>query len=171
MISHARLRRLQGFAAVVAPCAAGAVRAAGPEILTQVPSDAYGVVVIGNVRTFANKITSAAGTLHVADSLPPDLISSAMRTIGITSGSTRTVRRRGAAKPAPGSDHPAADYFNSTPPFVLLVPSTNAIRMLERFSPTDPDKDGISTITSPDNPDQKGFAAIVDKKWAARGQA
>ncbi len=146
-----------------------AAQAAVPEVLNQVPSDAYGVIVVGNPRTFANKISNAATRLKAP--LPVDVLGTVTRSIGITSG----FDANGSAalvllKPAPGSLHDGSAYFDGLPPAVLLIPSSNPSLMLEKFNPEAADKDGISAVTLPEDPEEKGFSAVVDKKWVALAQ-
>ena len=154
-------------AALLASAVLSAARAAEPEVLQQVPGDAYGVVVVGNVKVLANKVSNAATRLQV--SVPPDLIGTLTRSVGITqgfdaNGSLALVLLKPAAEKAGQS------YFAEVPPLVVLVPTTNASLLLEKFNPTPPDKDGISQIALPDNPEDKGFVAVVEKKWVALAQ-
>ena len=62
-------------AALLASAVVSAVRAAEPAVLSLVPGDAYGVVVINNVRTVANKVSNAATRLNLP--VPPDLVGAA----------------------------------------------------------------------------------------------
>ena len=169
MLQCSMVRRSRWLAAVLLALAAvSAARAAEPEILQQIPGDAYAVVVVGSARTFANKISNAATRLQMA--LPPDLLGSMTRSVGITAGfdangSVALVLLK------PGADRAGAAYFTGLPPAVLMLPTTNATLLLEKFNPTAPDKDGISEVTLLDNPADKGFVAVVDKKWIAVAQS
>ncbi len=159
------LRRSGVVAAILAMAIAGIARAAEPDVLKQIPGDAYGVIVLNNVRALGTKIANAGTRLDLP--VPPDPIGYLTRSIGIEEG----FDPNGSAalvmlKPAP--ENASQPYFAAdVPPAVLLLPTTNAKLMLEPFKPTAADKDGISIVTMPDNPDQKGFVAVVAGKWVA----
>ena len=77
-------------AALLASAVLSVARAAEPEVLTKVPADAYGLVVINNVRTLSNRISNAATRLNLQ--IPPDLVGFATRNIGLPAwGLTPTV--------------------------------------------------------------------------------
>jgi hypothetical protein len=161
-------RRLAvAVAALLTAMAASAAPAAEPEVLKEIPADAYGVVVINNARTFANKVANAAARLQLP--IPPDLIGAATRSMGIDEGfdvnsSAALVFLK------PGPDREGLAYFQSLPPAVILLPTTNSKAMLDNYKPGDPDKDGISQVSLPQDPEQKGFVAVIDKKWIAFAQ-
>jgi len=140
------------------------LRAAPPEVLKEVPADAYALIVINNARAFANKISNAGTRLGLP--VPPDLIGTATRQIGIKDGfdpnsSIAFVMLK------PSDEQIQQGIFTSQPPAVALLPTTDAKAMLEPFKPATPDKDGISEISLPTDPDQKGYAAVVEGKWIA----
>jgi hypothetical protein len=162
------LRRRTRWAGVVLAAAMASVTwGAAPEVLTEVPGDAYAVAVVGNMRTLSNKLANAAARLEIA--LPsPDLVGYAARTMGINAGlDDKSSAALVLLKPPPSL---AADkYFEDVPPAVLILPATDPKQVLKNFAPTEPDKQGISQVSLPDNSDEKGFAAIVDKKWVVFG--
>ncbi len=160
-----RRRALVLMAAVLAG-GAGSLRAAVP-VLNEVPSDAYGMVVINNIRATANKVSNAATRLNLP--IPPDLIGWATRSIGIkegfdANGSAAIVLLK------PADDQAQGNYFAAQPPAVVLLPTTDSKAMLEPFKPGDADKDGISEVSLPTDEDQKGYVAVVDGKWVALAQ-
>jgi len=65
----------------------------------------------------------------------------------------------------PGADRAGAAYFTGLPPAVLLLPTTNATLLLEKFNPTAPDKDGISEVTLLDNPADR----VLWRWWTRSG--
>jgi hypothetical protein len=168
MLHRSFVRRNAVLAAVLLASAAfSAARAAEPEILQQVPGDAYGVVVVGNVKVLANKVSNAATRLQVT--VPPDLIGTLTRSVGITQGfDANGALALVLLKPA--ADKAGQSYFADVPPLVVLVPTTNASLLLEKFNPTPADKDGISQVALPDNPEEKIFISVVEKKWVALSQ-
>jgi hypothetical protein len=168
MLQRSFIRRSRFVAAIVlASAVLSTVRAAEPEILQQIPGDAYGVVVVSSVKGLANKISNAATRLQVA--VPTDLVGNITAGVGITqgfdpNGSVALVLLK------PGPDRAGRSYFADIPPVVLLLPTTNSAILLEKFNPTAPDKDGISQVALPNSPDEKGFVAVVEKKWVALAQ-
>src|SRR4051812_14487015 len=118
-INRVSMRRPGIVAALLAVVIAGAARAAEPEVLKQVPGDAYGVIVINNVRALGTKIANAGTRLDLP--VPPDPVGYVTRSIGIEegfdpNGSVALVM----LKPAP--EHANEPYFsNDTPPAVILI--------------------------------------------------
>jgi hypothetical protein len=166
-IRHAWPRRGILVGAMLVSAAISAAQAAEPEVLKQVPGDAYAVMVVGNVRTFGNKLANTATRLNIT--LPsPDLVGYATRSMGISAGFDANSSAALVLLKPPAARE-GDKYFESMPPAVLILPSTNPTLMLEKFSPTEPDKDGVSQVALPDNPDEKGFVAVVDKKWVVFG--
>src|SRR4051812_43357131 len=154
-------------AALLASAVVSAVRAAEPAVLSLVPGDAYGVVVINNVRTVANKVSNAATRLNLP--APPDLVGAATRNLGITKGfDANNSAALVLLKPSP--EKLAEGYFNGQPPAVMLLPTTDAKGMMEPFSPGTPDSKGIAQVTLPSNPDEKGFVAVIEDKWIVFAQ-
>lgn len=144
-----------------------AARAAEPEVLTRIPADAYGLVVINNVRTLANKISNAGTRLNTP--LPPDLVGYLTRTLGITKGFDAN-SSAAIVLLKPPADRQGESYFSEQPPAVLLLPTSDAKGMLEPFKPGEADRAGISQISMVEDPEQKGFVATVDNKWIAFSQ-
>jgi hypothetical protein len=163
-----RLLRLSYVAALLAASVISSAHAAQPEVLTQIPADAYGVIVVNNPRTLANKVSNAAARLQLP--IPPDLVGAATRSMGIDEGfDVNSSAALVFLKPPP--DREGVSYFNGMPPAVILLPTTNSKAMLENYKATEPDKDGISQVTLPQNPEgEKGFVTVVDKKWVAFAQ-
>ena len=154
-------------AALLASAVVSAVRAAEPAVLTLVPGDAYGVVVINNVRTFANKAANAATRLNLP--LPPDLVGAATRNLGITKGFDAN-SSAALVLLKPSAEKLAEGYFNGQPPAVILLPTSDAKGMMEPFSPGAADAKGISQVTLPSNPDEKGYVAVIEDKWIVFAQ-
>ncbi len=154
-------------AALLTTAVFSAARAAEPEVLKEIPADAYGVIVINNARTLANKAANAAARLQLP--IPPDLIGAATRSMGIDEGFDAN-SSAALVFLKPGPDKEGIAYFQSLPPAVILLPTTNSKAMLDNYKPGDPDKDGISQVSLPQDPEQKGFVAVVDKKWIAFAQ-
>jgi hypothetical protein len=153
---------------LLAASAFSAVRAAEPEVLTKVPADAYGLVVVNNVRTLANKMSNAATRLNLP--LPPDLVGYLTRTAGITKGFDAN-SSAALVLLKPPADRAGQGYFSEQAPFVVLLPTSDAKGMLEPFKPGEPDAKGISQVTMVQDPDEKGFVATVDNKWVAFSQS
>ncbi len=167
MLRKSFLHQTRLLAVALLATAVAAARAAEPEVLKQIPGDAYGVVVLNNPRTVAIKVSNAATRLQLP--LPPDLLGSLTRSVGITAGfdangSVALVLLK------PGADRAGTAYFDAMPPAVLLVPTTNAGLLTEKFNPTKPDKDGISEVTLPQNPEVKYYITVVADKWVALAQ-
>ncbi len=149
---------------LLAASALSAARAAEPAVLTKIPDDAYGVVVINSVRAFSNKLSNAGTRLILT--IPPDIAGYITRRWGITKGfDANSSAALVFLQPTPA--RLAEGYFNGTPPMVLLLPTSDAHGMLEPFKPGDPDKAGIMQIILPEDNSQKGYVAIVDDKWVA----
>ena len=142
-------------------------RAAVPEVLQQVPGDAYAVAVVGNMRTFASKISNSLTRLEITPP-SPDLVGYATRSMGISAGFDAN-NSAALVLLKPTAAQQGENYFEGMPPAVLIVPSTNTTQMLKPFNPTEPDKDGISQVTVPDNPEEKGFVTVINKKWVVFG--
>jgi hypothetical protein len=153
-------------AAMLLSAAVMDARAAEPEVLTKVPADAYGLVVINNVRTLSSKISNAATRLNIP--VPPDLVGYFTRRVGISKGFDAN-SSAALVLLKPSAERQAEGYFTGPPPAVLLVPTSDAKLMLEPFTPGEADKAGIQQVTIPDTGD-KGFAAVVDK-WVALAQS
>lgn len=167
--SHVMRRRIFALAAgLVFSTGISALSAAPPEVLKEVPSDAYAVIAINNTRLLANKISNAATRLNIPG-IPPDLIGAATRAIGIKEGFDPN-SSVAAVMLKPSDEQLQAGIFSSQPPIVLIVPTTDAKAMLDPFKPGEADKDGIMEVSLPSDPDTKGYAAIVDTKWVAVAQ-
>jgi hypothetical protein len=144
----------------------GYAQGAPPEVLNQIPGDAYAVVVVNNVRTLSDKAAHAATLLKLT--VPPDLAGSLTRNFGITGGfDANSSAAIVLLKPAAG--HENENYFTSQPPAIFLLPTSDPKSMLEPFTPGDPDKAGITEVTNPANA-AKGFVAIIANKWVAFAQ-
>jgi len=144
----------------------GYAQGAQPDVLNQIPGDAYAVVVVNNVHTLSNKVSNAATLLKLT--LPPDLAGTLTRALGITGGfDANSSAAIVLLKPAAG--HENENYFASQPPAILLLPTSDSKSMLEPFTPGIPDNAGICEVTIPSNA-SKGFVAIIANKWVAFAQ-
>jgi len=151
-----KLRRLAAWGVLCLALAPRALWAAPADILTQIPDDATGVVVIKDISTLQTQLQNYATQLHLP--LPPNMVTTLLQGMGISKG----FNIDGAAglvmvkMPAPKEGQtPAAK------PYVLLLPTVDPKSMLETLQPTAPDN-GISTVTLP-NQTESGFVATVGK--------
>ena len=132
-------------------------RAAEPAVLANVPDDAQVVFVVKDMKALSAKLNNTATRMGLP--VPPDLLGALAQKMGFTKGLDQNGALAIMLVAAP-KDAPAAP--GDKPPMVLLVPTTDAKVMLERFKPKALEG-GISEVTLPNEDEDIGYAAPVDK--------
>jgi len=153
------LRTLSALAIVALLSAS--VRAAEPAVLAEIPDDVSAALVIPNVKTASTHIANLGTRLSLP--VPPDPVGAVLRKLRITkgfdpAGSAALVILKPLEKKADDANEEPLP-----PPFLLVLPTTDAKALLEPFTPADADKEGISEVTMPDSPTDIGYAATVGK--------
>ncbi len=144
--------------------AAASVSAAPPEVLTQIPADATGALIVPNLKSLSTNVSNMATRLNLSNRigipLPPDLLGFLSRNLGITKG----LDPNGSA--AFVMLHLGENPMAGPPPLILLLPTTDAAGMMEPFAPAAADAEHVQEVTLPQNND-KGYVAVIDNKFIA----
>jgi len=137
-------------------------RAAAPEVLSDVPDNAPVVIVLKNLKDLNTKLANASTRMNLGG--PQDPLNTMLAGMGLSKGVDMAGDAAVVLLPKAKAENDEAPA-DPTPPFVLLIPTSDANALLEPFKPGEAVK-GISEVMLPQNPDQKGYAAKLAKHVA-----
>jgi hypothetical protein len=151
-----RMGMVAGFLLAMVVVARGAE---GPAVLKEVPETAQVVIVVRDIQGLADKVSSLATRLDLP--VPQDLIGMITKNIGVKEGLDKGGSM--AMVLLPGRTIAGMGEVGMVPPEpVLIIPTTDAKALLAGFKPGE-EKDGISDVTMPNDPTEKGFVARREK--------
>lgn len=157
-------KRTRRYVAATAILLAAAVSAQGaaPAVLEQVPDDSSVVIVVNDLKGLSTKISNAATRMNLP--IPPDLLGMVSQKVGLTKGLDQN-GSMALLLELPKDTDKGADQANDsgTPPFVLLVPTTDSKAMLAELKLGEPEKDGITPATLPNGGDESGYVITAGK--------
>ncbi|NNM86837.1 MAG: hypothetical protein HKL96_13910 [Phycisphaerales bacterium] len=123
--------------------AAGSVHAAAPDVLSQVPGDAMGFVVLNNLQGFSKKIQHIESRLQIPSSANP--LSTMEMQVGIDGGLDPHGSMAMVFLRAPAG---FAQRHPGQPAAVILLPGTDTKTMFAQDNPSVP-ANGVITFTDP----------------------